>query len=127
MIAPCEDPHMRTTHHVLRNMGVALATLAIGFLTARARASDDVPDGAPTDLAHELHATARGICLAHPVAQLMIPATRLRSVTSDPAHCPGTGSNPNMRYRASVQSFTFFGIPAGQYDVRCGGLEVNCR
>ena len=118
---------MRTTHRILRNMGVALGTLALGFLTARARASDDVPDGASIEAGRELHATARGICLAHPVAQLMIPATRLRSVTSDPAHCPSTGSNPNMRYRASVQSFTFFGIPAGQYEIRCGGLEVNCR
>lgn len=117
---------MRSPYRVLKILGIALGTLVIGFLTARARASNDVPNGAPAEVGHELHAIARGICLAYPGAQLMIPATRLRSITNDPAHCRGTGSNPNLRYRASVQSYTLFGIPAGQYEVRCGGLEVNC-
>jgi len=117
---------MQSRQRAIASVGIALGTLVIGFLIARARSSDGVPDGVPTEVGRQLHATARGICLAYPGAQLVFPATRLRSITSDPAHCLGTGSNPNMRYRASVQAYTLFGIPAGQYEVRCGGLEVNC-
>jgi hypothetical protein len=118
---------MRALYRVLKILAFALATLVVGFLIGRARGSDNVPDGAPAAVGHELHATARQICLGFPGARFLIPATRLKSVTNDPAHCPGTGTNPNLHYRATVQRYTLFGIPAGQYEVRCGGLEVACR
>src|SRR5687768_11679410 len=76
------------------------------------RRNPDPAIGAVAVAAHQ----AAWIHNDNPIGRLLTPAAKVKRVWRDAGHCPPSdpgGREPFADYRAEVQFYTYFGIPAG--------------
>ena len=108
---------------------VGVAALLLVALLSPARRGDGVERYRSDPFAYATAVEAyrnAGMLLDHPGTRLFVRARRVTRVWRDPGHC--TQIRPNevqSQYRATVRTYTWFGLPGPAVDAECGGWYVS--
>ena len=107
-------------------IGLAVTAL-IGWAVPRWLVGDGVEEFRSDPERHSMAAEAHDLTLRlqeSPIERLFIPGVRVVRVEREPGHCeagePGA-SEPMADFTATVRLYSWFGIPAGEVRVSCGG------
>jgi hypothetical protein len=111
---------------------ITAATVLVLILLAAmspARRGDGIARFRGEPLAHatasEAYENSR-MLLDYPATRLVIRARRVTEVWRDPGHCHDPKpSQAQGEYRATVQTYTWFGLPFASIDAQCGGWYVS--
>ncbi len=111
-----------------------VALPAVGLAVAKWSIEDGTDSFRSDPIEHEVARRAYSMAWVHrdnPIQRLLSPAGRVVAVTQAPGHCaskPGLLNDRAIReYTALVRFYTFFGYPAGDVYLSCGGTAASSR